>query len=164
MAKYVYGIKSVKFGTPTGSATMPVTLTAWAQTVEGSFTLSESEATSKEFKVEETATPVKSIVSEYGSLSGTWRAYDLTPSLIETVKGGDGHTDAKKFEAPGSPTTIELALEIETTDGAKFNIYKAAIIARLDGAITRGDILQMEVKATALDPGSAASPWSIVFP
>ena len=31
--KYAYGIKSVKFGTPTGSNTMPVSLTAFAQTV-----------------------------------------------------------------------------------------------------------------------------------
>jgi phage-related tail protein len=47
--KYAYGIASVKFGTPTGSSTMPASgnMTTWSQTVAGSFTLSEDEAQEK---------------------------------------------------------------------------------------------------------------------
>ena len=83
--KYVYGIKSVKFGTPSGSNTMPA-LTAWAQTVEGSLTLSEDESQEKEFKVEEATSPVKTIVTDVGSLAAKWRAYDLTPAIVAVVK------------------------------------------------------------------------------
>ena len=163
MAKYVYGIKSIKFGTVEATAAMPASLTQWAQTVEGSLTLSEAEDTTKDFKVEESATPVKTVISETGALTITWRAYDLLPALIAVVKGGTA-TSTTKLDAPVTKATIELALEIETTDGAKFLIYKAAIFARIDGAITRGDLAQMEVKATVLSPNDAGSPYAITFP
>ena len=163
MAKYVYGIKSVKFGTPTGLATMPGTLTAWAQTVEGTFTLAESEDTLKSFKVEETATPVLTIVSEAGEMTLTWSAYDLSPAIIAIVKGGTA-TGSTKWAAPATKPTISLAIEVETTDGAKFNIYKTSIFSTFDGAVTRGDLLQMKTKAVVQDPGSGVSPFDITFP
>jgi hypothetical protein len=142
---------------------MPVTLTQWAQTVEGSFTVSESEPTLKDFKVEETASPVKTIVSEAGTTTLKWRAYDIAPSLIAIVKAGTP-TAETKWVSPVTTAALNLAIEITTTDGAKISVYKASVFARFDGAITRGDLWQMEVTAKVIDPGSGVAPFEITFP
>ncbi len=168
--KYAYGVASVKFGTPTGGSTMPGSMTAWAQTVRGSLTVSEDEAQKKEFKVEEASSPVKEIVTDAGALTIKWRAYDLTPSLVAVVKGGTagaagtGGTATVTYAGPVSVAAMELALEIVTTNGVKFLIYKASVVARFDGGVSAESLLEMEVSAKALDPGAGTSPYMITLP
>jgi hypothetical protein len=170
--KYVYGIKSIKFGTPTGSASMPVAsaMTAWALTVRGSFTLTEDEAQKKQFKVEEVTSPVKEVVTDAGALTGKWRAYDLTPSLIAVVKGGasgtagSGASAMVTYAGPTSVVALDLALEVTTTNDAKLEIYKASVLGRFDGGISAESLLELEVSATALDPGDGGSPYMIGLP
>jgi hypothetical protein len=168
--KYAYGIKSVKFGTPTETASMPTGLSNWAQTVAGSLTISEDEATTKDFNVEETTTPVKSIVTDAGAMTAQWRAYDLTPDYLTTVKGGvSGNTGATgtyalTYDGPTSVTDQELALEITTTNDIVFSIYKASVVARFDGGVGRENLLEVEVRAKALDPGDGGSPYRIKLP
>jgi hypothetical protein len=165
--KYLYGIASVKFGTPTGSASMPVAsdMVTWAQTVAGSLTLSEDESTEKEFFVEETTTPVHSIVTQAGALRVRWRAYDMSVKMLEKVKGGTGtETAAPGAQTYAGPVTIDsvnLALRVTTNSGSTFDIYKAAVIARFDSALGREQLLEVEVQATALDPGDGGSPYKI---
>lgn len=168
--KYAYGIASVKFGTPTGSSTMPGSLTQWAQTVQGTLTLSEDESQTKKFFVEETTTPVHIVITEAGALNIRWRAYDLTPATIAIVKGGTAGTDGsgvstmKTYAGPTSISTMELALQVNTTNGVVFNIYKTAVIARFDSSLSREQLLEVEVQATALDPGSGTSPYMYNLP
>lgn len=164
--KYAYGIKSVKFGTPSGTNSMPGTLTAFAQTVEGSLTLSEDEATIKDFKVEETSTPVKSVVTDAGALTAKWRAYDLSVEMLELVKGGTGTENAAPtahtYAGPVQVVAQDLALEIVTTDDdVTFEIYNAAVVARFDGTISRENLLEVEITAKAQDPGDGSSPYMI---
>ncbi|WP_372932442.1 hypothetical protein [Mariniphaga sediminis] len=166
--KYAYGIKSVKFGTPTGTNSMPGTLNQWAQTVAGSLTLSEDEAQTKDFNVEEATTPVKSIVTDVGALTANWRAYDLSPALLAVVKGGTATTPAAPadhtYDGPVSVVAKDLALEITTTNDIVFKVYNAAVIARFDGGVGRENLLEVEVRASAQDPGDGSSPYQFKFP
>jgi hypothetical protein len=162
MAKYVLGLKSVKFGTPTDESAMPTSMEAFAQTVRGSMTVSETEPTIQDFNVEEQDAPVEQAITESSKLEVTWRAYDLSPAILEKVKGGD--SDSSSWEAPAKAVMIKLALEIETDNGTKIQVPKANVIARFDGTVGREDMLQLEVTATALDPGDGGSPFSVVFP
>lgn len=166
MAKYVLGLKSVKFGTPTGTAAMPAALDMddFAQTVRGSMTLSETEPTIQDFNVEEQDAPVEQAITESSKLELMWRAYDLSPAILELVKGGDGTTLATTWKAAPKTTMIKLAIEVGTDNGTKVQIPNANIIARLDGTIGREDMLQLEVRGTALDPGDGGVPFSVVFP
>lgn len=171
MAEYVYGIKSVKYGAvnATGSApAMPPSgdMNAWAYTVQGSLTISEDEATVKEFFVEETTTAIQQIVTDAGQMKITWRAYDVTPSLVAIMKGGTASSDASYYTYSG-PETVEakeLALEITTTNNAKVEIYRASCLGRFDSVVGRENLLEMEVVATALAPettGTDQSPYKI---
>nr|WP_319268312.1 hypothetical protein [uncultured Draconibacterium sp.] len=161
MPKYGKGIVSVKFGTPTGSASMPGTLNAWAQTVEGSMNFSEEEAQTVDFNVEETTAPVDQAQTDAGGLTIQWRAYDMTPAMMAIVKGGTAGTDTGvlTYDAPASNVAQKLALEVTMEDGVVFNIYKANVFARIDGQAGRGTLLEVSVSAVALDPGDGGSPW-----
>jgi hypothetical protein len=174
MAKYLYGIKSIKYGTVAATGTdavMPASgdMNNWAQTVQGSFTLSEDESTTKEFFVEETTTAVHSVVTDAGQLKATWRAYDMTPTLIAIMKEGTAGTGAGTLTYLGPETvdSVELALEITTTNDVIIEIYRASCLARFDSVLGRENLLEMEVTATALTPentGSTHPPYKITIP
>lgn len=169
LVKYAYGIAKVEYGTSTGTSTMP-SMTQWAQTVQGSLTLSEDESTKKEFFVEETTTPVVSLVSQAGAMNIKWRAYDLTPALLVIMKGGtagtqgSGSTQMQSYAGPVTIDTKNLALKITTTSGVVFSIYKASCLCRFDSAISREQLLEVEVAATVLDPGDGKSPYLMEIP
>ena len=164
-SKYAYGIKGISYGTPTGAATMPGSLTPWVKTVKGSLTITEDEATVYEPRVEEKAAPVKVIVTETGSLIARWRVYDLTPTEIKKFRGGEtSGADDETYEAPSDIKGISLALGIECEEDVKFNIFKAAISTRIDGNISRDSLLEMEVTATAVSPGDGLAAWQYVLP
>ena len=159
MASYLYGIKSVKYGAvvATGDGfAMPASgdLTPWAYTVQGSLTISEDESTTTEFYVEEVTTPIHSIVTDPGKLTMTWRAYDMTPALIAVMKGGTAATGSGEdyYYGPESVEAIEKSLEVTTTNDIVFEIPRASCLSRFDSVLGRENLLEMEVKATALAP------------
>lgn len=162
MAKYSIGLKSVKFGTPTGTVAMPATLTAFANTVIGSMTIEESEAETKQFNVEELDAPVREAVVKNGIMNVKWKAYDIDPTILAVVKSGT--STATKFSAAANSTIIEKALEITTDDNVVFTVPKASIKARVTGQIGSDDMIQLEVSATAIDPGDGGSPWQLEHP
>jgi hypothetical protein len=166
MAEYIYGIASVKYGTVEPCTTVPLMpaatgMTQWAYTVKGSLTISEDESTTTEFFVEETTTAVHSIVTDAGQLKVTWRAYDITPALVAVMKGGtaSGNGVYNYYYGPDTVDAQELALEVTTTDGSVFSIPKASCLGRFDSVVGRENLLEMEVVATALDPGSTVEKW-----
>jgi hypothetical protein len=166
MAQFAFGLKSVKFGTPTGTSTMPVTVTDFAKTVKGSMTLSESEATVQDFFVEEQVAPVESIITEDSKMDIVWKCYDISAAIVSQVKGGtvvDGTTETT-WKAPTGSVNIKLAIELTTESGVKILIPNASIIGRFDGTLGKADMLQMEVKATPLDPGDGGAAYHIVIP
>ena len=162
MSKYSIGLKSVKFGTPTETVSMPVSMTEFAKTVSGSMTIEESEAESKQFTVEELDAPIRESVIKNGIMTVKWKAYDIDPAILDVVK--DGTATATKFSAAANSTIIEKALEITTDDDVVFTIPKASIKARVTGQIGSDDMIQLEVSATAIDPGDGGSPWQIEHP
>lgn len=162
MAKYSIGLKSVKFGTPTGTVTMPVTMTAFANTVEGSMTIEETEAETKQFRVDELAAPIRESVVRSGNMTLKWKAYDIDPAIIAVVKSGTA--TSTKFSAAAQDAIIEKALEVTSDDNVVFTIPKASIKARITGQIGGEDMIQLEVSATAIDPGDGGSPWQIEHP
>jgi len=155
--KLVYGIKTVKTGTPTDLATMPATLTQFSETVKGSFTLAETDATDIDALTEESSAPLESITDTESVLEGSWKTFDYTPAMLELVKGGE--VTGTKWQAPAAPTDIKLALEVETTAGPVLSIYKGKIHAKFTGVISKSGFAEIEVKFKALAPAAGLSPY-----
>lgn len=157
MAKLVYGISKLELGVPTDLATMPAVVTQFAETVKGSFTLAETEATTVDAETEESAAPLDSIIDKEGVLEGNWRTYDYTPAQLVKVKGGEVSGD--KWIAPVTTPDIYNALKITTKAGPVMNVYKAKIWARFTGVISKTGYSEVEVKFKALSPASGLAPY-----
>ena len=159
--KLVYGIKGIRVGTPTGLATMPATgdMTAFAATVKGSFSFSETESATVNADTEENELPLETITSENSKLEGVWKIFDNTAATLQKLFGGT--VVGEKWTAAAVKPEIRLALEIETTAGPIKNIYKAKITARETGVLSKEGFKQIEVKFSALSPGDglAGHDW-----
>lgn len=156
--KLVYGIKSVKLGIPTDLETMPATLDNFSETVKGSFTLAETEATTIDAETEESIAPIGSITDKEAVLEGTWKTFDYTPAMLAMVKGGTA-TGAASWKAPAAPVNIEKALKITTTVDAVLNVYKAKIVARFTGVMSKTGFSEIEIKFKALSPATGLAPY-----
>lgn len=144
---YVYGIKSVKYGTPTGSNTMPATdlMTALPYTVKGSVNIDEAEGTTDKFWVDQLSTPIRIVKTEEGEVTATMQFYDLSYPTIAVLKGGTGN--ASGWTPATGYTQIQLALQIETDNSQVFDFYNAAISSRFTGGASRNAMMVMDVKA-----------------
>jgi hypothetical protein len=153
--KLVYGIKSIKTGTPTGLASMPATLNAFPATVKGSFSFSETESATVSADTEENELPLAVITSENSKLEGVWKIFDNTADTLILLMGGT--KSGEKWIAPAVKPEVNLALEITTSAGPVKNIYKAKITARETGVLSKEGFKQIEVKFSALSPGDGLS-------
>ncbi len=160
-ANYIFSVKTVKYGTPTGTNTMPATgdMTTLPDTVRGSVTISETEGTLTKFYVDQKAEPVKIIKTEEGELTAVMQFYDLTYATIAALKGGTG--DASGYTPAIGYTLIEKAIEIETDSGHKFDMYNAQISARIMDGGSRDKLFSMEVTINPQMSADSAGSWKV---
>ena len=166
MAKnYVFGIKTVKYGTPTGLATMPVAPTALPDTVKGSVSIDESEGAEQKFFVDQQSTPVKVITTEMGELNATMNFYDLDYATIGAFKGGTVDAVAPKGWKPAIGfVQIEKSLEITLDSGHILNLFNAHCKARIMGGGGRDKMFQLELKITPQMTADGLGSWEITDP
>jgi hypothetical protein len=173
MAKYALGIKAVRFGTPEkdvdGNFVMPAALEQFAETVQGSMTLEETDPTVQDFNTEESDAPELQSITESSKLEGTWQTRDLSSAGVKKVKGGtvvedNGVDTPESYEAPAKTTFIELAVEIETDTGMKVNVPRANLRGRFVGNLGKEEAWKLEVKFTALSPGSGEGAFKTSWP
>lgn len=160
-ANYIFSVKTVKYGTPTGTNTMPASgdMTTLPDTVRGSVTISETEGTLTKFYVDQKAEPVKVIKTEEGELTAVMQFYDLTYATIAALKGGTG--DAQGYTPAIGYTLIEKAIEIETDSGHKFDMYNAQISARIMDGGSRDKLFSMEVTINPQMSADSAGSWKV---
>jgi hypothetical protein len=161
MATYIYTVNTVKYGTPTGTNTMPASgsMTALPNTVKGSVTLEETEGATTKFYVDQQFSPVNEVKTEEGELSSTMQFYDLDFTALAVLKGGVGN--ASGYTPATGYTQVKKALEITTVSGHKFEMFNASLITRITGGLARDKMLAVEVKAIPLMTTDSAGTWDV---
>lgn len=144
-ANYVFSVKSVKYGTPTGTATMPGTLTALPDTVKGSVAVSETDPTVQKFFVDQKQAPVRVVDAGAGELSFVMQFYDLTYATLVIIKGGTVNTGPTKWMHGATFTSINLAIQVETDSGHYFNFYNAFVMSKITGNGSRDGMFAVEM-------------------
>jgi len=165
MANYIYSIKSIKYGTPTGTGTMPASgdLTDLGNTVKGSVTIDESEGTVTPFNVDQKKDPILVLSSGGDELSVVAQFPDISYAALAALKGGTSSSAGgfNTFTPAIGFTTIQKALECELDSGHKINIFNAQIFARITNGGGRDKMLAMALKATPLLTADGLSNWEI---
>jgi len=162
MADYIFAVATIKYGTPTGSNTMPTAgaMVALPDTVKGTIVIEESEGNITKFFTDQKKDPIASIKTEEGEFELTAQFYDLSVGILAAMKGGTAVTGAtNSFEPSTGYTQVEKALEITFDSGHVLNLYNASIAARMVGAGGRDKMMAWELKATPLISADLAGAW-----
>lgn len=165
MADYIYAVSSMKYGTPTGLATMPGALTTLPDTVKGSITVEETEGTLTRFEVDQKKDPIRVIKSTEGEFTLTAQFYDMTFTTLADFKGGSATTGTgATFTAATDYTTVDKALEINFVSGHKMEIYNGSCVARMTGGGGRDKMISWELKVTPMVTANLAGVYKITAP
>ena len=157
-----FGLASVEMGDIAGDGGMGTSLEAIGETVSGTASLTSEDNTVTDFKIEESDSPVESIVTEQGKITYAWSTYNCgarmmkkffggvlklykTIATLGSVTGGSGYTNG---------TYTNVALTGGTGSGAKATVVVAS------GAVTTVTITDGGEGYTVADALSA--PTSVI--
>jgi len=159
--QHIYSVKSVKYGTPTGTGTVPASgdLTALPNTEKGSVVIEEVESTSTPFYEDQSPYPIEDIEQELGGFSLVARFNDIQFATLAVFKGGTGNVSG--FEPATGWLTVKKALVIETDSGHTFDFRNATCKARITNLGGRDKIASWELKAMPLVCADGSAPYKI---
>lgn len=160
MAEYIYAVKQMFYGTPTGSNTLPASLSLLPDTVKGTITVEETEGTLTKFWVDQKKEPVRVIKSEEGDFTLTAQFYDFDFEKYAAFKGGVGVAGAS-FTPSTDYTTIDKAFRIVFDSGHVMDIYNGSCVARMTGGGGRDKMFAWELKVTPMLTQDLAGSYMI---
>ena len=165
MSNLVFSVKSAKYGTPTGSNTMPASgdMKALSLAVKGSIVIEESAPAFQEFTSEWQASPVMINETTPPVLSATIQLYDLNYQDMAALKGGT-FASAGGFDkfTPGTGfTVVQKALEFAMDSGHVLNIFNSNVAARIVSGGGRDKLFALELVTKPLMTADLAGDWEL---
>lgn len=91
MAKKIFGLASVKIAPIASDGGMGTALETIGETVSGTATMTQEDNAVTDFGIEESDSPVESIVTAAGKLSLAWSSYKVSYAVLEKLLGGTGN-------------------------------------------------------------------------
>lgn len=166
MEKEIYSVKASRFGTPTGTVSMPASMTEMGENVRDSITLEETEPTLVKIRTEQGATPRRVVVSEPGETSITLQYHDMSYDNLAALKGGESiaavpGTSAAAWKPGMTFESPELGYQVETDSGEYFNFYNARIVATIGGSGSRAGFFYVQVKVYPQVTADKTGSWEI---
>ena len=91
MAKKVFGLASLKVADIASDGGMGTNLITLGETVKGTMQFSQEDNTTTEFEIEESDSPVESIISAVGKLTAVWSSHNIKYYILKKLFGGTGN-------------------------------------------------------------------------
>lgn len=153
--KVGWGLTSITVGDIAGDGGMGTVLTElFGSTVLGSATLSSTEPSREDIKVEELSDPIGSITTDEGTLELRFSTYNIEPLVLEALFGGTvtGVGDAAVWTAPSSQPEVEMSVEVRTKSGITIQIPRMKLVAQMELSFDKGRYGQINIIGTVLAP------------
>ena len=153
-AKYTYGLEKIEFAPILGDGGIGTTWTQYGLTAEDTFSMAEEDPTTTDLYVEESDTPVVSIVKE-GKTTITFNIADPDIETLYNLKGGttSGSAPNRIWEKADTLPTLELSVKITPKEGfTAIRIPRASVSAKLNSTLSKKTLLVLEVTCTILTP------------
>lgn len=91
MAKKVFGLASLQIADIANDGGIGSNWETVGETVSGTAQMAQEDNTTTEFNIEESDSPVESIVSAAGKVTFAWSSYDISYSTLKKLFGGTGN-------------------------------------------------------------------------
>lgn len=168
-----WGLTSITVGDIEADGGMGLVLTEiFGDTVLGSATLTSTEPTREDIKIEEAADPIDTIVTDEGSWELRFSSYNLSADTLALVFGGTvtGSGDDKVWEAPATQPTVEKSVEVRTKNGRTLQIPRMKLVGQIEWAFDKARYGQVNIIGTVLVPEKSGvakikiGPTSVINP
>lgn len=162
MAKKIFGLASVKMGAVANDGGMGTSLVAVGETVSETAVMTQEDNTTNEFTIEESDSPVESIVSEVGAVTFAWSSYKVDAATLYKFFGGTvtpyiavGGVKTTNSLVGGSAYTNGFYTDVPLTGGTGTGATANITIA--GGAVTAVDMVNRGSGYTTSDELSASA-------
>ncbi|MFN3341902.1 MAG: hypothetical protein ACK40M_04350 [Flavobacteriales bacterium] len=91
MAKKIFGLASVKLAPIANDGGMGTALETVGETVSGTATMTQEDNTTTDITIEESDSPIETIVSTVGKLLFSWSTYNVAYRILYKLFGGTGN-------------------------------------------------------------------------
>lgn len=157
-SKHSIGLVSVEVGdiAPDGGPA-----TVWeviGETVAGSASLTTGDPTIQDFNIEESDSPVESIITVAGKTNIVWSSWDVSGPQLEKYVGGTYDTGTRTWDMPDQFPEIEKSLRLTDKKG---NVYLAPRVKfnnKINFAFKKDDMGKIDFNATIMQPTKAGVP------
>jgi len=163
MPKSLKGYKAFRMGAVAADGGMGTALTAVGTTVKGSVSAESSDATTKDFNIEEQSGAYESVVTEQPVLSGVLEIYDIDPDVAIKFFGGTstttgtGATKRKVFTPPVVFQPLEVSGEIESLNGAILGVVRMQLLPKWTLPFQDEELGKLTIAWKTLGPKKAAT-------
>jgi hypothetical protein len=153
MAKKIFGLASCKIAPIASDGDMGTALETVGETVSGTATMTSEDNTVTDFLIEESDSPVESIVSEAGKITFAWSSYKVAYSTLVKLLGGTGN-----LPKPVGAVSVLGALTAGTLYTAGF--YENVALTGGDGTGARANITVVGGGVTVVEMTALGSGYS----
>lgn len=156
MAKHVFGLVNVELGTIESDGGVSLTFAPVGETVSGTATMGTEDNTVTDFNIEESSSPIESVVTQPGKITFNWSTYNVDADQLVKLFGGTKITGPPvKWEAPDSFIDVEKSIKLTDKKGNVVVIPRAKLSAKLGLAFSKDKLGQVDIAATVLQPTKA---------
>jgi hypothetical protein len=153
MAKHTFGLQNVEIGAIAGDGGMGLTLTAVGETVSGTATMATEDPTVTDFTIEESDSPVESVVTVPGKVTLAWSSYNVDADTLIKLFGGTKVTGPPvEWLAPDTFPDIEVSLKVTDKKGNAVYMARVKISSKLSLSFAKDKLGQIDMIATILQP------------
>lgn len=155
MAKFSYGVKSIKSGGIDDATGMPTDLTDVGDVLADTATLEQADSETVDHYSEFKNDPIETVETRTGKRTFIFSLMDTAAATLVDWCGGtvtevDGEPDV--WNAPEEAPEIYKSIQIETKDGTVITIYRAKIMGTFTATTQRSGRAVIEVTALVLSP------------
>lgn len=156
MPKHVYGLVNVEMGAIAGDGGMGTSLTPVGETVSDTAQVTSEDNTITDFTVEESDSPVESIVSARGKVIIEWSTYNVEADTMVRFFGGTKVTGPPvKYQAPDAFADIEQSVKLTDKKGNVVEFPRVKISPKMGLSFQKGKLGQLDLVGTVLQPTKA---------
>lgn len=165
MSKHIFGLANVELSDIAVDGSIGTAFVPVGETVSGTAEMTTTDPTVNDITIEESDSPVESIVQP-GISQIAWSTYNIDGAQLVKFFGGtytpqsgvDPDIIPAKYTPPASVPDIEKSVKVTDKKGNVVTVTRAKISAKLGLSFKKDTLGKVDIVAKILDPTKAGEP------
>lgn len=157
-SKHTFGLANVELGPIESDGGMSTDLTPVGETVSGTATMTTEDNTVTDFNIEESDSPVESIVTAPGKITFAWSTYNVAAENLPQYLGGVYTALTRRWDAPDKFPDIETSAKITDRKGNVILVPRGKLASKINFSFAKDKLGQIDFVLTVLQPTKDGEP------